>query len=260
MFEGYISAVKAKKPTPVTCLSDVYIQKVSVPYLFHKRSLNWFPVYFILCTEKRASGKESLPDGPRGPGHKKDKEPLFQETGGSQKALSLPPPQHPTQISQNPTHGPDLKSILALREVLWAGQLVPGHPDMKNLQQACSLLVVQWPFCRTVLWSQGAHWEALEDPEPSGEETCCSGKSKSTWVQSPPRTVTTSLTSGDLPASIPEICTLPQSIGSCRGSFPRYYYNKFARRCERFLYGGCGGNRNNFIFVEQCQLACRENK
>nr|XP_020821283.1 kunitz-type protease inhibitor 4 isoform X2 [Phascolarctos cinereus] len=145
-------------------------------------------------------------------------------------------------------------------EVLWAGQLVPGHPDMKNLQQACSLLVVQWPFCRTVLWSQGAHWEALEDPEPSGEETCCSGKSKSTWVQSPPRTVTTSLTSGDLPASIPEICTLPQSIGSCRGSFPRYYYNKFARRCERFLYGGCGGNRNNFIFVEQCQLACRENK
>ncbi|CAI9549543.1 unnamed protein product [Staurois parvus] len=31
---------------------------------------------------------------------------------------------------------------------------------------------------------------------------------------------------------------------------PRYYYNKDMDICDKFIYGGCGGNANNFYTIE----------
>lgn len=36
----------------------------------------------------------------------------------------------------------------------------------------------------------------------------------------------------------------------------RYAYNKDNGRCESFTYGGCRGNRNNFLTENDCMSTC----
>jgi len=48
------------------------------------------------------------------------------------------------------------------------------------------------------------------------------------------------------------VCNLPQKMGMCRASQPRWHFNKDTNQCEEFIYGGCGGNENNFLTKEQC--------
>ena len=52
-------------------------------------------------------------------------------------------------------------------------------------------------------------------------------------------------------------CRLPKLTGFCRGRFPRFYYNATKGRCEGFIYGGCGGNGNNFKTLKECQQTCK---
>jgi len=51
-------------------------------------------------------------------------------------------------------------------------------------------------------------------------------------------------------------CSQPISVGPCRGSFIRWYYDSDARRCRMFTYGGCRGNANRFDTAQQCQRTC----
>nr|XP_033807232.1 kunitz-type protease inhibitor 1 [Geotrypetes seraphini] len=44
--------------------------------------------------------------------------------------------------------------------------------------------------------------------------------------------------------------------GSCRASFPRWYYDSYSQSCNRFTYGGCPGNENNFLTKDACLTAC----
>lgn len=44
--------------------------------------------------------------------------------------------------------------------------------------------------------------------------------------------------------------------GMCRGYFEKYFYNQESKACELFVYGGCGGNRNNFDSVQACNMEC----
>ena len=57
-----------------------------------------------------------------------------------------------------------------------------------------------------------------------------------------------------------EVCGLPRDPGPCRGHFARWSYDAAAGQCEQFRYGGCGGNRNRFVTLEQCQTACNYKK
>ena len=45
-------------------------------------------------------------------------------------------------------------------------------------------------------------------------------------------------------------------VGRCRGAMPRFFYNSATKKCERFLYGGCDGNDNNFETMGECQQIC----
>nr|VZI38878.1 unnamed protein product [Spirometra erinaceieuropaei] len=60
------------------------------------------------------------------------------------------------------------------------------------------------------------------------------------------------------------VCKLPVEPGLCRGFFPSFAYVPEVNRCEKFIYGGCGGNGNRFESLEECQRACggnsRENR
>ncbi|MEM7436034.1 MAG: BPTI/Kunitz-type proteinase inhibitor domain-containing protein [Myxococcota bacterium] len=55
---------------------------------------------------------------------------------------------------------------------------------------------------------------------------------------------------------IDDVCTAPASVGPCDAAFPRWYYSVDSGRCESFVWGGCGGNGNNFETQEACEAAC----
>ena len=54
------------------------------------------------------------------------------------------------------------------------------------------------------------------------------------------------------------VCSLPAETGPCRAYIPRYFYNSTSMKCERFIYGGCLGNANNFRSEEECEGCCGE--
>uniref|UniRef100_A0A8B9I559 BPTI/Kunitz inhibitor domain-containing protein n=1 Tax=Anser brachyrhynchus TaxID=132585 RepID=A0A8B9I559_9AVES len=49
-----------------------------------------------------------------------------------------------------------------------------------------------------------------------------------------------------------DFCYLPSVCGNCKALFIRFFYNASSQRCEEFIYGGCGGNRNNFETKREC--------
>uniref|UniRef100_A0A8C5KGW5 Kunitz-type protease inhibitor 1 n=1 Tax=Jaculus jaculus TaxID=51337 RepID=A0A8C5KGW5_JACJA len=55
-----------------------------------------------------------------------------------------------------------------------------------------------------------------------------------------------------------DYCLASYKVGHCRGSFPRWYYDPTEQICKRFTYGGCLGNKNNYLREEECMLACRD--
>ncbi|XP_019374569.1 PREDICTED: kunitz-type protease inhibitor 1 isoform X2 [Gavialis gangeticus] len=54
-----------------------------------------------------------------------------------------------------------------------------------------------------------------------------------------------------------DYCLAPSKVGWCRGSFPRWFYNPESQRCEKFTFGGCKPNKNNYVREEECNLACK---
>lgn len=65
---------------------------------------------------------------------------------------------------------------------------------------------------------------------------------------------------GDAEASW-ELCRLPSDRGQfCDGWVVRYFYNDTTSQCERFWYGGCDGNKNNFESEDECDDRCGNTK
>ena len=42
----------------------------------------------------------------------------------------------------------------------------------------------------------------------------------------------------------------------CRSPVMRWGYNQRTKKCQRFSYGGCHENNNNFETEKQCQNVC----
>lgn len=55
-------------------------------------------------------------------------------------------------------------------------------------------------------------------------------------------------------------CRSLSERGPCRSSLTRFFFNARKGRCERFTYGGCGGNSNNFIALKDCMKICSQKK
>ncbi|NXP34216.1 TFPI1 inhibitor, partial [Leiothrix lutea] len=51
-------------------------------------------------------------------------------------------------------------------------------------------------------------------------------------------------------------CAMKADDGPCKAIYIRYFFNIKSRKCEVFEYGGCHGNENNFLTLEECQEKC----
>ncbi|XP_060638232.2 tissue factor pathway inhibitor 2 isoform X1 [Anolis sagrei] len=55
---------------------------------------------------------------------------------------------------------------------------------------------------------------------------------------------------------VPKICRLEADEGICRASIRKYFFNLQSMSCEKFYYGGCLGNENQFDDEESCMDTC----
>ncbi|KAK7166814.1 hypothetical protein R3I93_006551 [Phoxinus phoxinus] len=69
-------------------------------------------------------------------------------------------------------------------------------------------------------------------------------------------TTTTTTTTESVEEVVREVCFASAETGPCRAMLPRWYFVREEGRCAPFIYGGCGGNRNNFESEEYCQSVC----
>lgn len=51
-------------------------------------------------------------------------------------------------------------------------------------------------------------------------------------------------------------CSLPMDSGSCENYEIYYYYNKEAKECQAYYFGGCDGNPNRFESLDECEMTC----
>ncbi|XP_060600709.1 kielin/chordin-like protein [Ruditapes philippinarum] len=53
-------------------------------------------------------------------------------------------------------------------------------------------------------------------------------------------------------------CLQPQKVGPCKAAIKRFYYNPLKNKCEKFIWGGCQPNGNNFESKKFCNKACKK--
>ncbi|XP_014900625.1 tissue factor pathway inhibitor a isoform X1 [Poecilia latipinna] len=53
-----------------------------------------------------------------------------------------------------------------------------------------------------------------------------------------------------------DFCAMKDESGPCKAIKERFFFDVNTGSCERFEYGGCSGNANNFETMEECEEAC----
>lgn len=51
-------------------------------------------------------------------------------------------------------------------------------------------------------------------------------------------------------------CNLPKMSGPCEDKLAKWWFNSKSMSCELFYYSGCGGNKNQFDSLQECQRSC----
>ena len=54
-----------------------------------------------------------------------------------------------------------------------------------------------------------------------------------------------------------DICRQSAETGPCRARKTRYFYDVSIGDCRQFTYGGCNGNANRFLTIDNCRNVCR---
>ncbi|KAF7665636.1 hypothetical protein LDENG_00137140 [Lucifuga dentata] len=69
-------------------------------------------------------------------------------------------------------------------------------------------------------------------------------------------TTTTTTTTESVEEVVRAVCWARANSGPCHAMLERWYFVPKKGRCAPFLFGGCGGNRNNFESEEYCLAVC----
>ncbi|KAM3857239.1 amyloid beta (A4) precursor protein a [Diretmus argenteus] len=108
----------------------------------------------------------------------------------------------------------------------------------------------------------GEEDEEVEEEEEEGEEdediidTLDDSDDDEPTTNVAMTTTTTTTTTESVEEVVREVCWASAETGPCRAMLPRWYFDHEEGRCAQFIYGGCGGNRNNFESQEYCLSVC----
>ncbi|XP_071352902.1 kunitz-type protease inhibitor 2 [Trachinotus anak] len=61
---------------------------------------------------------------------------------------------------------------------------------------------------------------------------------------------------GMSPEEYAENCKAEPQAGPCRAALKHWYYNSQTGTCQSFIFGGCRGNKNNYISKKSCEDTC----
>ncbi|GCC24847.1 collagen alpha-6(VI) chain-like [Chiloscyllium punctatum] len=53
-----------------------------------------------------------------------------------------------------------------------------------------------------------------------------------------------------------DMCLLDRDGGICQNYAVKWYFDQEQQGCRQFWYGGCGGNKNRFDTLEECEASC----
>lgn len=51
-------------------------------------------------------------------------------------------------------------------------------------------------------------------------------------------------------------CSAPPEVGQCQAAIQRWFHDPLTNQCRTFVWGGCGGNTNNYDSLAACEAAC----
>ncbi|XP_008327258.1 tissue factor pathway inhibitor a isoform X2 [Cynoglossus semilaevis] len=57
-----------------------------------------------------------------------------------------------------------------------------------------------------------------------------------------------------------KVCLQPVDTGTCDGAEKRFAFHSKTRRCQSFVFSGCGGNENNFTTRRHCIKKCMKSR
>jgi len=73
---------------------------------------------------------------------------------------------------------------------------------------------------------------------------------------SPSSVLSSPLVSVPPSTSLTKFCSLPPDSGPCQDRLVRYYFDPENSKCQKFQYGGCSGNENNYFSLGECERIC----
>ncbi|XP_051982460.1 LOW QUALITY PROTEIN: amyloid-beta A4 protein-like [Xyrauchen texanus] len=95
-----------------------------------------------------------------------------------------------------------------------------------------------------------------EDEKEDEDDEVIDERSDNGQSTSVAMTTTTTTTTESVEEVVREVCFASAETGPCRAMLPRWYFVREEGHCAPFIYGGCGGNRNNFESEEYCLSVC----
>ncbi|XP_032423215.1 amyloid-beta A4 protein-like isoform X1 [Xiphophorus hellerii] len=95
-----------------------------------------------------------------------------------------------------------------------------------------------------------------EDDEEDDDDDVIDEQDSDERSASVAMTTTTTTTTESVEEVVRAVCWAPADSGSCHAMLERWYFVPKQGRCAPFLFGGCGGNRNNFNSEEYCLTVC----
>ncbi|XP_037709951.1 male accessory gland serine protease inhibitor [Drosophila subpulchrella] len=68
------------------------------------------------------------------------------------------------------------------------------------------------------------------------------------WVQAKP----------EMCQQAPSMVGMAQDGAACMAFMPAWTYDAAKNACSEFVFGGCGGNSNQFSSRDECEKACKD--